>query len=274
LNTRTLRRRILRATGAAAIAVTALAAAGAEPARADVCVSFGFGDYYCDFYPPDFYPTDIEPYFGPIDPFDPIFNPYCCFEPYIPPPTIVDPPIVPNDTYFPAGVPEQQASGAFRVAVRPGSPDFERLLLHTNPNIVFARDEANDANPANDEEDRLMTPQAAARLDQLAILVMNEWPGTKLVVTDAYDSDGGHGEPTLHAEGRAVDLQTFPKDNAKLARLARLAVDAGFTWVSNEHRANHVHASVPQPPSPPREVDMPDYFPQPPRPFRPGYQIP
>jgi hypothetical protein len=271
LSTRTFRRRIARAAGTTAVALTALATVtvvGASPARADVCVSYGFGESYCDFYPPDFYPTDIDPFFGPIyDPFGPIYDPYCCFEPYIPPPTLV-PPVLSLGEKVPAAA-ETTVSGPIRATAFPGTPEYALLINNDNTDIVYKNEENGGYNPFNENTDVKMTRELANKLNVLATLVKNEYPGKKLRVTEAYDLDDEHKEGSLHYEGRAADITVSDRDGAKLGRLGQLAVDAGFDWVWYENSA-HVHVSVkkapppppPPPPAPPsREVDRPDYFP-------------
>lgn len=124
------------------------------------------------------------------------------------------------------------------------------LVRNTNTEIVFSNNEGND-------DDRFMTPRLKEKTDILARLVIEEWPGVKLRVTDAWDEGAGHGATSRHYEGRAVDLTTFPRDAVKLGRLARLAVEAGFDWVYYED-VLHIHASVKREENPHDLLAVPD----------------
>jgi hypothetical protein len=133
--------------------------------------------------------------------------------------------------------PEVDVVGAFVKRINRNDPEFATLVSNTNSKIVFKDEEGTGA-------DRMMTQKLKVGLDALAVLVASEWAGVKLRVTEAWDEDGEHSPKSLHYEGRAADLTTAPIDGAKLGRLARLAVDAGLTWVFFEDSA-HIHVSVP-----------------------------
>ena len=115
------------------------------------------------------------------------------------------------------------------------------------PLIVFKREES----PPYAEEDIFVHPSMLKPLDELSKLVHAQWNGmVQLRITDAYDSllehDLGQEDPnrksSLHFEGRAVDLTTWPIDLGLYPRLCSLAHCAGFDWVHNE--GDHCHASI------------------------------
>ncbi len=133
-------------------------------------------------------------------------------------------------------VAETKAVGAIAKKIRRADPEFKSLISNTNADIVFKDEESTAA-------DRVMTTALQAKLDALAAAVKSEWPSVKLRVTEAWDEDDEHSGNSTHYEGRAADITTFPIDAAKLGRLARLAVDAGFGWVFYENAA-HVHVAV------------------------------
>ncbi len=89
----------------------------------------------------------------------------------------------------------------------------------------------------------MMSAKLRTALEKLATATATEWTGTKLRVTEAWDENNEHAGNSLHYEGRAADLTTYPIDPSKLGRLGRLAVGAGFDWVWYENVA-HIHASV------------------------------
>ncbi|KAG8181667.1 hypothetical protein JTE90_009827 [Oedothorax gibbosus] len=128
------------------------------------------------------------------------------------------------------------ASGPFLGALTVGQGKFLKLAPSYNKDIVFQDSEGNG-------EDHMMSLRCRDRLDILAVSVMNQFPGTRLRVLEAFDTEHIHKEKSLHYEGRAVDLSTSDRDRTKLGMLARLAVEAGFDYVYYKSKT-HIHASV------------------------------
>jgi hypothetical protein len=128
--------------------------------------------------------------------------------------------------------------------IKRDSDEFKSLVKEVNEGVIFKDEEKTGA-------DRMMTYELSRKVDRLADLVGDEWTGLKLRVTEAWDEDMEHGDQSklpaerrsTHYEARAVDITTSDNDTAKLARLAGLAIEAGFDWVWYEN-VNHVHASV------------------------------
>jgi hedgehog signaling domain-containing protein len=131
---------------------------------------------------------------------------------------------------------ENQAVGPIIKKITRTSPEFASLIRNTNTDIIFKNEERTGA-------DMMMTKRLAGKLDVLARLVKDEFPGMKLRITEAWDENMEHNPTSTHYEGRAADLTTDPIDSTKLARLAGLAVQAGFDWVFFEND-KHVHVSV------------------------------
>jgi len=142
---------------------------------------------------------------------------------------------------------QTEAAGPPVCRIEPNSCAYYRLVGNLNTNIVFKREEE----PPFDEEDIQMHPAALLPLSRLNTLVQEEWGGLyQLRITDAYDSLLEHdlGQPdnsrraSLHFEGRALDLTTWPIKPELYGRLCMLAHCAGFDWVHNE--GDHCHAAI------------------------------
>jgi hypothetical protein len=131
---------------------------------------------------------------------------------------------------------EEATCGAIKKVIKRNDPEFAQLEECTHADVVFKDEEGTGA-------DRVMSKKLRAGIEKLAVAAAKEWSGTKLRVTEAWDENNEHAGKSLHYEGRAADITTFPVDAAKLGRLGRLAVQAGFDWVWYENTA-HVHVSV------------------------------
>lgn len=169
------------------------------------------------------------------------------------PPECRQPLVPPGQHTTPAGdtsTREKLIVGPMLCHVQPGTCAYNLLVGKPDPAIVFKREEA----APYDLEDMLIHPALVQPLTRLNQLVQAEWGGAvKLRVTDAYDSLLSHDPASidpatrysLHYEGRAIDLTTWPVDYSRYDRLCALALCAGFDWVHNE--TTHCHASVAAP---------------------------
>lgn len=142
---------------------------------------------------------------------------------------------------------QRQAAGPIICRVERYSCAFYQLVGNMNPEIRFKGEEE----PPYNQEDFLMHPAMLLPLNRLSELVKREWDGeVQLRVTDAYDSLLEHHlwqpdmdkRASLHFEGRAIDLTTWPIDRLRYGRLCVLAHCAGFDWV--HHEGTHCHAAI------------------------------
>ena len=142
---------------------------------------------------------------------------------------------------------QTEAAGPMICRIERNSCAYYQLVGNLDPKIIFKREEE----PPYDKEDILMHPAMLLPLYRLSALVLDEWDGAvHLRITDAYDSLLEHdlNQPdenrkiSLHFEGRAIDLTTWPVEPGYYSRLCMLAHCAGFDWVHNE--ASHCHAAI------------------------------
>jgi hypothetical protein len=142
---------------------------------------------------------------------------------------------------------ERAAAGRMVCRIERYSCAYYYLVGELDPTIIFKNEES----PPFSHEDFRMHPAMLLPLSRLNKLVQEEWGGAvRLRVTDAYDSMLEHNlgqadedrRISLHFEGRAIDLTTWPIDTARYGRLCTLAHCAGFDWVQNE--GDHCHASI------------------------------
>lgn len=127
-----------------------------------------------------------------------------------------------------------EAAGATTGAIAQDSSQYQLLLLDLdNPDFAF-----------DPGVTRKATARLREKLNTLATLVQQEWPGVRLNINAAWDPADTHSSHSMHHEGRAADLGTSDKDKKhKYGRLGRLAVNAGLDFVFYEDE-NHIHAAV------------------------------
>jgi hypothetical protein len=145
---------------------------------------------------------------------------------------------------------ERLASTPMLCHIERNSCAYRQLVGILEPTIVFKQEEQEPYYT----EDMVIHPAMIQPLSRLNELVKAEWGNTfRLRVTDAYDSLLEHDPPTsershrysLHYEGRAIDITTWPVEPSLYGRLCALAHCAGFDWV--HHEGTHCHASIKAP---------------------------
>ncbi len=142
---------------------------------------------------------------------------------------------------------QTSVTGPMVCRIERGTCPYHHLVGNLTPAMVYKKEEE----PPFDKEDILMHPAMPLPLYRLNDLIVLEWNGeVSLRITDAYDSllehDLGQTDTnrriSLHFEGRAIDLTTWPIDQARYGRLCALAHCAGFDWV--HHEGDHCHAAI------------------------------
>lgn len=142
---------------------------------------------------------------------------------------------------------QTEAAGAMMCQIERNTCAYYHLVGNLNSSLIFK----NEEEPPYDGEDILMHPAMLLPLSRLAELVNAEWQGQyKLRITDAYDSLLEHDlnqsdenrRISLHFEGRALDITTWPIAPEHFSRLCALAHCAGFDWVHYE--SDHCHVAV------------------------------
>ena len=142
---------------------------------------------------------------------------------------------------------ERLASTPMLCHIERNSCAYRQLVGILEPTIVFKQEEQEPYYT----EDMVIHPVMIQPLSRLNELVKAEWGNAfRLRVTDAYDSLLEHDPPdserssrySLHYEGRAIDITTWPVEPGLYGRLCALAHCAGFDWVHQE--GTHCHASI------------------------------
>lgn len=161
-----------------------------------------------------------------------------------------------HDAFDPMRYSDQSNGGTRKVAPRTHFPPRKELvvsgandpeLFRVEEDLVEYHDttiwwESDHDGDWDTENDHLVHRDILPALIRLNALVLQE--GATLKIQDAYREEGIHAPASLHREGRALDLTA---DGMSLARLAQLAVQAGFDWVYYESPKGggaHIHASV------------------------------